>query len=164
MKAEREAKEKATREARERAEQEAQERERLANEYRVWYQEEQWWKHEAVAQRVAEAKRIQHEVRMPEASGSGRNRDEDVSSPFPSPAYIRLIRRQAAQVSFFRNGIEGFINGIGNREKLGASGRARVVRVSPAGSLASVRTARHLVMGAGNGRSRVTFPGENRAG
>ena len=80
------------------AEREAQERERLANEYRARYQEEQRQKHEA-AQRVAEAKRIQREVRMPEASGSGRKGDEDVSSPSPSPAYIRLIRRQAALVS-----------------------------------------------------------------
>ena len=51
------------------------------------------------AQRVAEAKRIQREVRMPEASRSGRSGDADVSSPSPSPAYIRLIRRQAARVS-----------------------------------------------------------------
>ena len=99
LKVEREAKEKAAREARERAEREAQERERLANEYWAQYQEEQRRKHEAVAQQVAEAKRIQHEVRMPEASGSGRNGDADVSSPSPSPAYIRLIRRQAAWVS-----------------------------------------------------------------
>ena len=91
--------EKATREARERAEQEAQERERLVNEYRAWYQEEQRRKHEVAAQRVAEAKRIQREVWMPEASGSGRKGDEDVSSPSPSPAYIRLIQRQAARVS-----------------------------------------------------------------
>ena len=99
LKAECEAKEKAVREARERAEREAQERERLANEYRARYQEEQRWKHEAAAQRVAEAKWIQREVQMPEASGSGRKGDEDVSSPSPSPAYIRLIQRQAAQVS-----------------------------------------------------------------
>ena len=99
LKAEREAKEKAAWEARERAKREAQERERLANEYRARYQEEQRRKHEAVAQRVAEAKRIQCEVRMPEASGSGRKGDEDVSSPSPTPAYIRLIRRQAARVS-----------------------------------------------------------------
>ena len=96
---EREAKEKAAREARERAEREAQERERLANEYWAQYQEEQRRKHEAAAQRVAEAKRIQRKVRMPEVSGSGRKGDEDVSSPSPSPAYIRLIRRQAARVS-----------------------------------------------------------------
>ena len=83
----------------ERAEREAQERERLANEYRARYQEEQRQKHEAAAQRVAEAKRIQREVRMPEASGSGRKGDEDVSSPSPTPTYIRLIRRQAARVS-----------------------------------------------------------------
>ena len=99
LKAECEAKEKAAREARERAEREAQERERLANEYRARYQEEQWRKHEAAAQRVAQAKRIQREVRMPEASGSGRNGDTEVSSPSPSPAYIRLIWKQAAQVS-----------------------------------------------------------------
>ena len=75
LKAEREAKEKVAREARERAEQEAQERERLANEYQAWYQEEQWWKHEAVAQRVAEAKRIQREVRMPERCGCRKRPD-----------------------------------------------------------------------------------------
>ena len=114
--------------------------------------------------RVAEAKRIQCEVRMPEASGSGRNGESDVSSPSPSPAYIRLIQRQAARVSLFGIRIDRFINRIGNREKPGASGKTRVARVSPAGSLASVRTARPLVTGAGNGRSRVTFPGENRAG
>ena len=99
LKAEREAKEKAAWGARERAEREAQERERLANEYRAWYQEEQQRKHEVAAQQVAEAKRIQREVQMPEASGSGRNGDAEVSSPSPSPAYIRLIRKQAAQVS-----------------------------------------------------------------
>ena len=99
LKVEREAKEKATREARERAKREAQERERLANEYRARYQEEQRRKHEAAAQRVAEAKHIQRDVRMLEASGSGRKGDEDVSSPSPSPTYIRLIRRQAAWVS-----------------------------------------------------------------
>ena len=99
LKVEHEAQEKATWEARERAEREAQEREHRENEYRARYQEEQRWKHEAAAQRVAEAKRIQHEVRMPEASGSGRNGDAEVSSPSPSPAYIRLIRRQAAWIS-----------------------------------------------------------------
>ena len=109
LKAEREAKEKAMREAWERAEREAQEQERLASEYRAWYQEEQRWKHEAVAQRVAEAKRIQCEVWMPEASGSGRNGDEDVSSPSPSPAYIRLIRRQAARVSFSETESKGLL-------------------------------------------------------
>ena len=66
LKAEREAKEKAAWEARERVEREAQEREHLANEYQARYQEEQRWKHEAAAQPVAEAKRIQREVRMPE--------------------------------------------------------------------------------------------------
>ena len=49
-KATQEAKEKAAREARERAEREAQERERWENEYWVWYQEEQQWKHEVAAQ------------------------------------------------------------------------------------------------------------------
>ena len=104
LKAECEAKEKAAREARERAEQEAQERERLANEYRAQYQEEQRRKHKAAAQRVAEVKRIQRKVRMLEASGSRRKGDEDVSSPSPSPAYIRLIRRQAARVSVSETG------------------------------------------------------------
>ena len=99
LKAEHEAQEKAMREARDRAEREAQERERQENEYRAWYQEEQWRKHEAVTQRVAEVKWIQREVWMPEVSGSGRNGDAEVSSPSPSPAYIRLIRRQAARVS-----------------------------------------------------------------
>ena len=64
LKVEREAQEKATWEARERAKREAQERECRENEYQVWYQEEQQWKHEVVAQRVAEAKRIQRKVRM----------------------------------------------------------------------------------------------------
>ena len=99
LKAEHEAQEKAMREARDRAEREAQERERQENEYRARYQEEQWRKHEAVTQRVAEAKRIQREVWMLEVSGSGRNGDAEVSSPSPSPMYIRLIRRQAARVS-----------------------------------------------------------------
>ena len=99
LKAECEAQEKAAWEARERAEQEAQEREHRENEYRAQYQEEQHRKHEAAAQRVAEAKMIQHQVRMPEASRSRRNGESDVSSPSPSPTYIRLIRRQAAQVS-----------------------------------------------------------------
>ena len=81
----------------------------MVNEYRVRYQEEQRWKHEAAAQRVAEAKRIQREVRMPEASGSGRNRDEDVSSASPSPTYIRLIRRQAAQVSVSETESKGLL-------------------------------------------------------
>ena len=75
LKAEREAKEKVAREARERAEQEAQERERLANEYRARYQEEQLRKHEAAAQRVAEAKHIQREVRMPERCGCRKRPD-----------------------------------------------------------------------------------------
>ena len=164
LKAEREAKEKAAREARERAEREAQEREHLANEYRAQYQEEQRWKHEVAAQRVAEAKRIQREVWMPEASGSRRNGESDVSSPSPSPVYIRLIRRQAARVSGSEMEIKVFINGIGNREKLEASGKAHVALVSPVGSLASMRTARPLVTGAGNGRLRVTCPGRSRAG
>ena len=33
------------------------------------------------------------------ASGSGRNGDLEVSSPSPSPTYIRLIRKHAAWVS-----------------------------------------------------------------
>ena len=113
---------------------------------------------------MAEAKQLQRQVRMLEASGSGRNGDVDVSSPSPSPAYIRLIWRQAARVSGSEMDLKIFINGIRNREKPGASGRARVARVSPAGSLASVRMARLLVTGAGNGRSRVIFPGESHAG
>ena len=70
LKVEHEAKEKATREARERAKREAQERECLANEYQARYQEEQRRKHEGAAQRVAEAKRIQREVRMLEADSA----------------------------------------------------------------------------------------------
>ena len=89
-----------------RAEREAQEREHRENEYRARYQEEQWRKHEGVAQRVAEAKQIQHQVQIPEASGSGRNGDAEVSSPSPSPVYIRLIRRQAAWVSGLETEIE----------------------------------------------------------
>ena len=48
---------------------------------------------------MAEVKRIQREVQMLEVSGSGRNGDAEVSSPSPSPAYIRLIWIQAAHVS-----------------------------------------------------------------
>ena len=165
LKVEHEAQEKATWEARERAEREAQEREYWENEYRARYQEEEQRKHKAAAQRVAEGKQIQCQVRMPEASRSRRNGDAEVSSPSPSPAYIRLIRRQAAQVS--GSEMEFFllvINGIRNREKPGASGKALVVRVSPVGSLASVRTARHCVMGARNGRSRATCLGGSHAG
>ena len=161
---EHEAKEKAAWEARERAEREAQEREHWENEYQARYQEEQWRKHEAVAQRVAEAKQIQCQVRMPEASRSGRNGDADVSSPSPSPMYIRLSWRQAARVSGSETEIEYLFNGIGNREKPGASGKALVALVLPAGSLASVRMARHRVTGAKNGRSRATFPGGSCVG
>ena len=96
---EREAKEKAVREVRERVEQEAQERECWENEYQARYQDEQQQKHEVAAQRVAKAKQIQCQTRMPEASGSRRNGDVDVSSPSPSLAYIRLIQRQATRVS-----------------------------------------------------------------
>ena len=86
--------------ANEKAVREAQEREHRENEYWAWYQEEQQQrKHKVVAQRVAEAKLIQYQVQMLEASRSGRNGELDVSSPSPSPAYIRLIQRQAAQVS-----------------------------------------------------------------
>ena len=151
-------------EARQKAEREAQERECRENEYQVRYQEEQWWKHKAAAQRVAEAKLIQRQVRMLEASGSGRNGDSDVSSPSPSLMYIRLIWKQAAQVSGLETEGNVFINRIGNREKLGASGRGLVVPGSPAGSHASMMTARHPVMGAGNGRSHATFPGGSHAG
>ena len=84
---------------RERAKRDAQEKECRDNEFQAWYQEEQRQKHKAVAQRVAEAKMLQHQVRMPEASRSGRNGDSDVSSPSPSPTYIRLIWEQAAWVS-----------------------------------------------------------------
>ena len=82
---EQEARQKAAHKVKEKAVREAQEREHLANEYWVRYQEEQRWKYEAAAQRVAEVKWIQCEVRMPEASGSGRNGESDVSSPSPSP-------------------------------------------------------------------------------
>ena len=93
-----------------RAEREAQERERRENEYRAQYQEEQQQrKHEAAAQRVAETKMIQRQVRMPEASRSGRNGESDVSSPSPSPAYIRLIGRQAARVSGSETEIEDLL-------------------------------------------------------
>ena len=61
--------------------------------------EEQRQRHEVVAWQVAEVKMIQHQVWMPEASKSRRNGESDVSSPSPSPAYIRLIQKQAAQVS-----------------------------------------------------------------
>ena len=101
---------------------------------------------------------------MPEGSGSGRKGESDVSSPSPSPAYIRLIWRQAARVSGSETEFFFFINGIGNREKPGVSGKARVARVSPVGSLASVRTARPLVTGAGNGSLCVTCPGGSRTG
>ena len=56
------------------------------------------------------------------------------------------------------------INGIGNREKPGASRKALVALVLPAGSLASVRMARRHVTGARNGRSRATFLGGSRVG
>ena len=75
LKAEHEARERAGREARERAKQEAQEKEHQENKYQAQYQEEQRWKHVAAAQRVAEAKLLQHQVRMLEASGFGRNGD-----------------------------------------------------------------------------------------
>ena len=156
---EREVRQKAEREAKEKAAREAQERERQENEYWARYQEEQQWKHEVVAQRVAEAKLIQRQVQMLEVFGSRRNGDSDVSSPSPSPAYIRLIRKQAAWVSCSETERIVFINGIGNREKLGLSGRAFVVPVSPVGSLASGRTARRPVTGARSGRSHATFPG-----
>ena len=113
---------------------------------------------------MAEAKQIQRQVWMLEASGSGRNGDAEVSSPSPSPAYIRLIRRQAARVSGSETESKSFINGIGNREKPGASGRVPVALVSPAGSLASVRMARRRVTGAGSGRSLATFLVRNCVG
>ena len=92
-------KEKAKHEVRERAEQEAWEKERQDVEFWAKYAKEQQRKHEVVAQQVAEAKQLQHQVQMPEASGSERNRESDVSSPSPSPMYVRLIWRQAAWVS-----------------------------------------------------------------
>ena len=162
LKAEHEAKEKAAREAGERAKREAQERERRENEYWARYQEEQQQKHEVVAQQVAEAKLIQRQVRMPEASRSGRNGESDVSSPSPSPAYSRPIQRQAAQVVWKQKVI--IINGIRNREKPGASRKALVVLVLPVGSLVSMRTARRHATGARNGRSHATFLGGSCAG
>ena len=96
-------KEKTEHEARERAKQEAWEKERWDVEFWAKYAKEQWWKHKAVAQQVAEAKQLQRQVQMPEGSRSGRNRESDVSSPSSSPAYIRLIWRQVAQVSCFGN-------------------------------------------------------------
>ena len=83
--------EKVEHEAREKAEQEAWEKEKCDMEFREKYAKEQWWKHEAAAQQVAEAKMLQHQVWMPEASKSRRNGESDVSSPSPSPAYIWLI-------------------------------------------------------------------------
>ena len=93
---------------RERAKREAQEKERRENKYRARYQEEQQRKHEAAAQQVAEAKMLQRQVRMLEVSRSGRNGDSDVSSPSPSPAYIRLIWKQAAQVSGSETEMENY--------------------------------------------------------
>ena len=75
----------------ERAKWEAPEKERCDMEFQVNYTEEQWWKHKGAAQQVAEAKMLQCQVQMLEESGSGRNGDSDVSSPSPSPVYIRLI-------------------------------------------------------------------------
>ena len=83
----------------ERAEWEAWQKERWDNEFHMRYAEKQGWKHEAAAQQVPEAKMVQCQVRMLEASRSRRNRDSDVSSPSPSHTYIRLIWKQAAQVS-----------------------------------------------------------------
>ena len=103
-KAECKGREKAECEVRERAEQEAREKEHWDNEFQARFQEEQWRKHEAAAQRVAEAKMLQCQVQMPEASRSRRNGDLDVSGPSPSPAYIRLIWKQAAWVSGSENG------------------------------------------------------------
>ena len=80
---------------------------------------------------------LQHQVRMPEASRSGRNRDLDVSSPSPSPVYIRLIWKQAAQVSDSETERKVEFDGFfyGNREKLGASGKALAGPACPAGVL-----------------------------
>ena len=161
---EREVRQKAEHEAKEKAVREAQGREHRENEYWVRYQEEQCQKHEAAAQQVAEAKMIQRQVLMSEASRSGRNGDSHVSSLSPSPTYIRLIRKQAALVSDLETEIRNLFNRNRNREKPGASRRALVVHALPAGSLASVRTARHPVMGAGSGRLRATFPGGSRMG
>ena len=99
QKAEHEAKEKAMREAKERAEREAQEKEWWDMEFWVKFAEEQRQRQEVVTQRVMEAKELQHHAWRPEASGSGRNGDSDVSSPSPSPVYMRLIWKQAAWVS-----------------------------------------------------------------
>ena len=128
-KAECEAREKAKHKAREIAKQEAQEKEWWDNEFWVRYQEEQRRKHEAVDQRVAEAKMLQCQVRMPDASGSRRNGDSDVSSPSPSPAYIRLIQKQAAWVSDSEMEGKFLLMESWNREKTGASGRALVAPV-----------------------------------
>ena len=96
---EHEAREKAEHEVKERAEWEALEKERQDMEFHAKYAEEQQRKHKAAPQQVAEAKMLQHQVQMLEASRSGRNGDSDVSSPSPSPAYIRLIQKQVAWVS-----------------------------------------------------------------
>ena len=68
-------------------------------EFRAKFAKEQRQKQEAAAQQVAEVKELQCRARMPEASGSRRNGDSDVSSPSPSPMYVRLIWKQAAWVS-----------------------------------------------------------------
>ena len=142
-------------EARERAKWEAQEKECWENEYQARYQEEQRWKHEAAAQQVAEAKMIQRQVRMLETYGSRRNGDLDVSSPSPSPVYIRLIQKQAARVSCSETERNILLMETETGKSWGP----------PEGPLWRLhRTARHPVMGAGNGRSCVTFPGGSHVG
>ena len=95
-KAECEAKEKAECEARERAKQEAQEQYKQDLEFWVKRAKEERQRHEAAAQQVAEVKQLQHQVQMLEASGSGRNRELNVSCPPPTPPYMRLIQNQVA--------------------------------------------------------------------
>ena len=84
---------------------------------------------------MAEAKLLQHQVWMLEVSGSRRNGESDVSSPSPSPTYIRLIQRQEAQVSVLE--VEGknriFVNLFSEQ------GNARGFRKEPCGACVSCR-------------------------
>ena len=69
---------------------------------------------------------------MLEVSGSRRNRELDVSSPSPSPTYIRLIQRQAAQVSDLENRRK-------NINRFSEQGNAGGVRKGPCGACVSHR-------------------------
>ena len=52
-----------------------------------------------VVWQVTKAKLLECQVQIPLASGSGQVGDRDVSSPSPSPTFMRLIQKQIAQVS-----------------------------------------------------------------